>query len=54
MLDRLEKCVLGQLACPQRPLIVANWWYAFNGVQGGVSGEELWMGWVVGPIFVLV
>ncbi|RSH90383.1 hypothetical protein EHS25_000988 [Saitozyma podzolica] len=45
-LDRLEKCVMGAIECPPRPLIVVDWWYALRGLEGGHSGEEIWMAWV--------
>ncbi|WOO84825.1 Alpha-1,6-mannosylglycoprotein 6-beta-N-acetylglucosaminyltransferase A [Vanrija pseudolonga] len=45
-LDRLERCVLGLIACPERPLVLGDMWYIF--VKGhSESGEAVWLGDVV-------
>jgi hypothetical protein len=27
-----------------------DWWYALRGLEGGHSGEEIWMAWVVSAL----
>jgi hypothetical protein len=41
---------MGAIECPPRPLIVVDWWYALRGLEGGHSGEEIWMAWVVSAL----
>lgn len=46
-LRRLEHCILGVTDCPRLPLIITSWGYAYTGLEGYTSGEEIWMGSVV-------
>ncbi|KAL1407717.1 hypothetical protein Q8F55_007150 [Vanrija albida] len=42
-IDRLERCVLGIVACPARPLVLGDFWYIY--VKGSSeSGEAVWLG----------
>jgi hypothetical protein len=41
---------MGAIECPPRPLIIMDWWYALNGLEGGTSGEEIWTGWLVSAL----
>lgn len=45
-LERLERCVLGLKTCPERPLIVSDYWYIFVR-KSSTSGEAIWMDPVV-------
>lgn len=42
-LARLEQCLRGETPCPERPLIVSNWWFMRQARLGGQAGEEVWM-----------
>lgn len=48
-LERLERCVLGIKRCPERPLIISDYWYIFVR-KSSTSGEAIWMDPVVSPL----
>lgn len=45
-LEKLERCVLGLVNCPERPLIISDFWYFFTRKQS-TSGEAIWLDPVV-------
>lgn len=40
-MDRVERCVLGFLDCPERPLIVSN--FGYMNIRLVTSGEAIWL-----------
>lgn len=41
-IDKLERCVLGLVTCPERPLVFGDMWYIY--VKGhSESGEAVWL-----------
>lgn len=42
--DHAEKCALGLLTCPQRPIIVTDWMYIRRMEEWEPAGEIVWMG----------
>lgn len=48
-LARVKMCLLNEIKCPPRPMIISGWWYIAESVyeNGGTTGEVIWMKSVV-------
>jgi hypothetical protein len=46
-IDYLERCALGLVSCPPRPLIVTEWWYIRRMDTLSPRGETVWMGPII-------
>lgn len=40
-IDYIERCAVGVIECPKRPLIISDWWYQVM-ADSSVSGESIW------------
>lgn len=46
VIDYIERCALGAVKCPKRPLILGDWWYQLT-ADSNTSGEAIWFSEVV-------
>lgn len=44
-LARVKQCILGEIQCPARPVILSGWWWTAVAVESSAenAGEVIWM-----------
>lgn len=51
-LEQLERCALGVKQCPERPLVISDFWYFYTRKRSS-SGEAIWLDPVVSRLPLL-